>query len=97
MKTITEQILQAVAVLTAGNPNAVFTREQIRQQAGVSREAWHASYSPTFQGMRSDQPGGAPQVAERYRNVFRRVARGQHTLTDYGVKQINAYLAGGSE
>jgi hypothetical protein len=91
--TIPEQILQAVAELTADNISAVFSREQIRQQAGVSREDWHASYSPTFQGMRSDQPGGAPQVAERYRNIFRRVAHGKHTLTEYGIQQINAHLA----
>lgn len=67
---ITQHILEAVATLTANNPSAVFSREQIRQQGGISRADWHASYSPTFQCMRSDQPGGAPQVAERYQNVF---------------------------
>jgi hypothetical protein len=82
--TIPEQIMQAVAVLVRQQNKRVFTREEIRDQIGVDREIWNASYSPTFQGMRADQPGGAPSVGERYKNVFRQVEHGKHTLTVYG-------------
>jgi hypothetical protein len=60
--THAEQILQAVGALIGKNENAVFTREDVRAAAGVDRVDWNASYSPTFQGMRSVQPGCAPNV-----------------------------------
>ncbi len=43
-----------------------------------------ASYTAIFQGMRIDQPGGAPNVGVMFKGVFRQVRRGEHTLTDYG-------------
>lgn len=81
------QILQAVASLTRAD--AVFTREEIRQTLHIERDLWHASYSPIFQAMRADQPGGAPTIEVRYRGVFRRVAHGQHTLTEYGQQLLH--------
>jgi hypothetical protein len=80
--THADEILRAVASLTRSD--GVFTREEIRQVLNIERNRWHASYSPTFQAMRADQPGGAPSIGERYRGVFQRVAHGQHTLTEYG-------------
>jgi hypothetical protein len=65
-----------------------FSREDIRSSRGINSEDWLASYSPVFQGMRVDQPGGAPAVGERFRNVFRRVRRGVYVLTDYGISVI---------
>lgn len=86
-----EEIMQAVATLVLRKGQQVFTRKEIRAQIGVSREHWHASYSPTFQGMREDQPGGAPQVAARFKGVFRQVEYGRHTLTRYGRKLLREY------
>lgn len=83
-----EQILHAVAILTGKNENAVFSREDVRTVAGVNRVDWDASYTSIFQGMRSDQPGGARTVGQKYKNVFERVAHGKHTLTEYGQKLI---------
>ncbi len=76
--------MRAVSTLGGQDQTVVFTREDIRHQIGIGRPKWKPSYSPTFQGMRSDQPGGALKVGEKYRNVFRKVARRKNTLTDYG-------------
>ncbi len=89
--TIAEQIMQAVAVLVRQQAKLVFTREEIREQIGIDHEKWHASYSPVFQGMRSDQPGGAPSVGERYKNVFQQVEFGKHTLTEYGKNLLKEF------
>jgi hypothetical protein len=85
--THAEQILRAVAVLIGKDGNAIFSRDDIRVQAKISREDWEA-YSATFQGMRSDEPGGARNVGTRYKNVFKQVSHGKHTLTDYGRQLI---------
>ena len=68
-----EKILHAVAKIVSLNETATFTREEIRVQAGVNREDWNAGYSPIFQGMRAEQPGGASPVPPRFKNVFRQV------------------------
>ena len=87
--TIAEEILSAVDVLVNEEQKSVFTRVDIREKAGVGSEKWSASYNPVFQSMRSDQPGGAPQVRQSFRNVFEQVERGRHRLTDYGSQLIN--------
>jgi hypothetical protein len=90
--THAEQILRAVATLVSRDGNAIFSREEIRHQAGIDRESWDKGYSAIFQGMRADHPGGAPNLGEKYKNIFRQVSHGKHTLTDYGqrlVSQIN--------
>jgi hypothetical protein len=85
--THTEQILTAVRRLVGSDLAAEFSRDDIRREASVSQEDWSASYSPIFQGMREDQPRGAPYVGARSHNVFRRIRHGVHPLTEYG-KQI---------
>ncbi len=91
--TQAEQILSGVRQLLGDKDNEVFSREAIRQKINVSREIWDASYSPTFQAMRSDQPGGAPAIAEKYKNIFRQVAHGKHTLTDNGLQVIHSMVS----
>lgn len=81
---IAEQIAVAVATLVGQDGKRVFTREEVRHQAGISHEVWKASYSPIFQGMRVDHPGGAPKVATKFQGVFQQVACGKHMLTGYG-------------
>jgi len=88
-ETQAERILRAVATIV--HQQEVFSREDIRIAANIPRPEWDASYSPTFQGMRTDHPGGAPKVREEFRNVFERVAHGKHTLTDYGRRVIAEY------
>jgi len=88
--TNAETILEAVRRIVTLNEQREFTRDQIRRKAEVSREKWVASYSPIFQGMREDQPGGAPDVGPKYRNIFRRVRHGVHTLTEYGKQVVEA-------
>ncbi len=89
--TIPEKIMKAVAVLVFQEGKTQFTREEIRQKIGVEREQWDASYSPTFQGMRADQPGGAPHVGARFEGAFRRVRYGVHMLTDYGERLLSEF------
>jgi hypothetical protein len=62
MMTIAEQIIKAVSVLVSQEGKTTFTPEEIRQKIGVDREHWQPSYSPILQGMRIDQPGGAPKL-----------------------------------
>ena len=82
--TIPEQILSAVNSIVGRDGAAVFTREEIRHRLGIARERWHSSYSPLFQAMRADHPGGAPPIRKEFQGVFKQVARGRHTLTDHG-------------
>ena len=85
-KTHAEQILWAVNQLTRQGKNT-FARMDIRDLLGLSQEAM-GSFNPVIQGMRIDQPGGAPKVDERFRNVFQRVERGLFRLTEYGKRLI---------
>ncbi len=85
--------MQGVAAIVLQEGKEVFIRAEIRKRLGVEEEKWNASYNPTFQGMRLDQPGGAPNVNEKFRNVFRQVKHGEHTLTDYGKQLIHEFIA----
>ncbi len=89
--TIPEQILKAAAELVLHEGKTTFTREEIRQKIGVDREQWVASYSPIFQGMRADQPGGAPNVGVRFKGIFQQVEHGKHTLTEHGKQMIREF------
>ncbi len=40
--------------------------------------------------MRVDHPGGAPNVNEKYRDVFKRVEYGKFILTDYGRRLVES-------
>jgi hypothetical protein len=82
--THAEQIMRAAAALVVQEGKEIFTRADIRDRVGVDRDTWISSYTPIFQGMRADQPGGAPPVGARYKGVFRKVEHGKHTLTPYG-------------
>jgi hypothetical protein len=84
------KIMRAVAILVLQDGNQEFSREEIRQTIGVDRQKWNYSYTPTFQGMRVDQPGGAPDVRAKFKGVFRRVERGRYTLTEYGKRLLLA-------
>jgi hypothetical protein len=90
--TIPEQIMRGVAVIALKEGKKVFTRSEIRNVLGIEEEIWNASYSPTFQGMRSDQPGGAPTVNEKFRNIFEQVRHGEHTLTEYGLQIVQEFI-----
>jgi hypothetical protein len=91
MMTISEKIMQAVSILVFQEGKTQFTREEIRQKIeGVERKEWVSSYSPIFQGMRKDQPGGAPTVAAKFKGVFQRVEHGTHKLTDHGNRLLNS-------
>lgn len=86
-----DEILIGVAKLLDRQNTPIFSRKAIRDELCISPEIWNASYSPTLQGMRSDHPGGAPAVAAKFKNVFKQVSHGKHTLTEYG-KQLLAEL-----
>jgi hypothetical protein len=82
--TRAEEIMQAVATLVWHEGKSTFTRDEVRRRIGVGRDGWRSSYTAIFQGMRSDQPGGAPRVRAELRGAFQRVERGRYTLTDRG-------------
>ena len=89
--THTEEIMRAVAVLMKEKASNTFSRKEVRDQIGVSLDRWMSGYTAVFQGMRSDHPGGAPQVGARFKGVFRRVKRGTYTLTDYGKRLLEEF------
>lgn len=90
--TIPEEIMQGVTKIVMQNGKTTFTRAEIRKQLGIEEGIWNASYNPTFQGMRLDQPGGTPKVNEKFRDVFRQIKHGEHTLTEYGKQLIEAFF-----
>lgn len=89
--THAEEIMRAVAVLVTKEGKEVFSRLDVREQIGVDAHVWQQSYSPVFQSMRADQPGGVPSVGTRFQGVFRQVAHGKHSLTSYGCKLLDGY------
>ena len=78
-----EQIVCALAHLVQAEDDE-FSRNDVRQQLGLDRKRWSASYSPTFQAMRSDHPGGAPAFGEVFENLFEHTAYGRYKLTEKG-------------
>jgi len=89
--THAEEILSAVSKMVRNDGKSTFRRKEIRDQIGVSQEEWDASYSPIFQGMRVDQPGGAPNPGARFKGVFWQVQHGEHALTDYGRQLVKEF------
>jgi len=84
-----DTILEAVASLVKDEGKTIFTREEIRQKANIDKKRWDNSYTQGFQGMRADEPGGAPKVAEKYKNLFENTGkRGEHRLTAKGQQFI---------
>jgi hypothetical protein len=53
------------------------------------------SYTAIFQGMREDQPGGAPQVPKQFKGVFRRIQHGRFTLTEVGRRRARELSSAG--
>jgi len=89
VRTHAEEIMWAVATIL--KIKDTFSRKEIRDQIGIENKRWMKGYSSIFQGMRKDQPGGAPNVGRKYRNVFRRIKRGIYTLTDYGKELLEKF------
>jgi hypothetical protein len=87
-----DEILGAVANLTCQDRHIVFTRQEVRDHLGIDSKTWLQSYTPIFQGMRADQPGGAPGVRTPYKNVFRRIDHGRYVLTDVGEQRAREYV-----
>ena len=81
-QSIPMQIWQAVSKLIAGDMSKEFTNGEVSHAIGLSN--YHMGSS--FQGMRADQPGGAPKVQQRLQKVFRRVRQGHFVLSDYGIQ-----------
>jgi hypothetical protein len=89
--TQAEEILQAVSILIKEKGRKTFTRLDIRRQINPDKKQWENNYSPTFQGMRDDGPGGARDVGKEFRGIFQQVKHGVHTLTEYGKEVIEKY------
>jgi|GEM_PF-1503521 len=86
--TNAERILQAVKHIVRNEGREIFTRAEVYKQITIS-DFSRPSYDPVFQGMRIDQPGGAPTQREEYRNVFEQVSHGNYRLTSYGQELID--------
>ena len=82
--TIADEVLAAAMGIAGADGTGRFTRKMIRDRLGVNKESWDSSYSPIFQGMRDDHPGGAPNPGSAYSGVFHRVGSGQYQLTAKG-------------
>jgi len=89
--TTAEEILQAVSVLIKKKGMKTFRRLDIKRQLDADKRRWENNYSPTFQGMRVDGPGGAHTVGKEFHRIFHRVKYGVHTLTEYGKEVIKRY------
>jgi len=86
-----EEIMRAVASLVKSG-KVVFARQDVRDEIGVSRHEWLQNYTAIFQGMRVDQPGGAPEVNPRFKGVFERVEYGKYVLTPYGKNLLKNFV-----
>lgn len=82
--THAEQILHAVAHLVFREGRDTFTRDDVRRQIGVDRDAWMGGYTAIFQAMRIDHPGGAPSIGDEWVDMFERVGHGVYRLTPLG-------------
>ena len=82
-EAIKVQIMRGVAILVLQKGQREFSRADIWETLGVNSQK-QASYNPIFQGMRVDQPGGAPNVGAKFKGVFRRLEHGKYALTEYG-------------
>ncbi len=89
--THADQIMKAVATLTKQGKQT-FRRVDVRDTIGLSHADWMSGYTAIFQGMRADHPGHAPDVGARYKKVFRRIRRGEYTLTAYGRELLEEFV-----
>ncbi len=89
--THAEEIMRAVAALIRRENKRIFSRKEVRDKIGLTPRRWLNSYTSIFQGMRSDHPGGAPRVRDRFKDVFRQVKRGKHMLTRRGNQLLTEF------
>ena len=89
--THAEQIMIAVRELMETEGQSDFTRDEVRRAIGISREEWMLGYTAIFQAMRSDHPGGAPPIGEKYQGAFKRIAHGKYRLTNYGRQLLTEF------
>jgi hypothetical protein len=90
---ISEQIMLATKELNKQG-KIYFTRKEIMGCLDIDTHLITSSYSPIFQGMRDDHPGGAPPVAKRFRGIFHRVEYGKYKLTEYGYSLLSKLFPG---
>jgi len=90
--THAEEILYAAAILVRKKGRSTFTRKEVRDQIGLKHGDWMAGYTAIFQGMRIDQPGRDPLVAEKYVGVFKRLERGVYCLTPHGRSLVDKII-----
>jgi len=88
--THAEEIARAVASLIK-KKKIPFARMDIRDELGLSPKGWLYGYTAIFQGMRVDQPGGAPDVGLKFEGIFKRVSHGLYVLTEYGEELVEEY------
>ena len=88
-RTHAEQILRGASAVAGVDGHGDFTRKQVRERIGVSAHEWQSGYTAIFQAMRDDQPGGAPQIGEKYRAVLHRVAHGTYKLNALGRRMVS--------
>lgn len=84
----------AVCDVADGDNSSIFSRDDVRSHLGIAPRIWHASYSPIFQGMRADHPGGAPKVKLAVRKVFLRVGYGKYKMSYHGRELFGSHLHG---
>jgi len=85
--THAEEIAGAVSLLIEKGC-LPFRRVDVRDELSLSHDEWMSGYTAIFQGMRVDHPRGAPKVASKYKDVFKRVNRGKYVLTEKGKEII---------
>jgi hypothetical protein len=78
--TIADKIWIAIAEKVATSRSIQFSPKDIRDLTDLKS----GSFGPIFQGMRSDQPGGAPPVPPKYKNTLVQVSRGKYRLSANG-------------
>jgi len=86
--THAEKILVAANRIVFIEGKREFSRDDIRRGLGISMEEWMSAYASSFQAMCVDEPGGAPPIGKKYRDVFRMVRPEVHTLTAHGCKVV---------
>lgn len=88
-----EQIMKAVATLVIKQGLRTFSRQEVRDCIGVGADEWLNGYTAIFQAMRDDHPGGAPNINNKFKDVFHRVSHGVYELTPYGQKLLKEFSA----
>jgi len=86
--THAEEILLALHRIVLLNGREEFSKDDVRKTLGLSDEDWRSGYRAIFRAMREDQPEGAAQIDEKYRNLLRTVRHGVCALTPHGSQVV---------